>query len=62
MISSLITLIVFLCLICLVVYLVYFILSRIPLPDPVKTVVYVLMGLVLLLWVLTNFDLVNLRL
>lgn len=35
-----------------VIWLVWFILSRIPIPEPIRTVVYVVVGLICLLWVL----------
>lgn len=51
MLTILLTLLV----IAVVAYVVYLVINMLPLPAPVKTIAYLILGLVLLLWVLSVF-------
>lgn len=42
---------------CLIAYLIFYALSRIPLPEPVRTVVTVLIALILLIFIIQRFGL-----
>jgi len=55
MISLLITLL----LVAVVVYIVYLILGMISLPDPIKKIIYLVVGLIVILWLLQYFGLLS---
>jgi hypothetical protein len=56
--TSLVALLIWLLIFMLVVWLVFFILSRIPLPEPWRTVITAIVGLILLLVLLRQFGFV----
>jgi len=42
---------------CLIAYLVFWALAQIPLPDPVRTIITVLIALILLIFIIQRFGL-----
>ena len=42
---------------CVIIYVIYLILGIIALPAPIKNIVYLIVGLVILLWLLDSFGL-----
>lgn len=57
MISFLITLLIG----AAVIYVVYLIVGMINLPAPIKNIVYIVVGLIILVWLLSYFGLYDLR-
>ena len=55
MISLLITLL----LVAVIVYIVYLILGMISLPDPIKKIIYLVVGLIIIIWLLQYFGLLT---
>ena len=55
--SGLLGLLVAIVVLCLVAYLVFFALAKIPLPEPVRVVVTVLVALIFLLFIVQRFNL-----
>ena len=58
MISLLITLLIA----AVVIYVLYLIIGMINLPAPIKNIVYLIVGLIILLWLLSSFGLYTLPL
>lgn len=44
----------YVCVLCLVIWLVFFVVGQIPMPQPIRTVITVIIGVVLLLWLLNH--------
>ena len=59
-IDGLVRLIIYLLLGGLVIYLVYWILGMLTLPQPVKTVILIVVAVVVLLWLLSTFNIFTL--
>lgn len=59
-IHGLIALIIYLVLGGLVIYLVYWILGMLTLPQPVKTVILIIVAVIVLLWLLSTFGIFTL--
>lgn len=57
MISILVTLLIA----AIVIYVVYLIVGMINLPAPIKNIVYLILGLIILLYLLSYFGLYNIR-
>ena len=55
--GGLLGLLVAIILLCLVAYLIFYALSRIPLPEPVRVVVTVLIALIFLVFIVRQFNL-----
>ena len=55
MVKTLVSLLV----LCIVIYVIYLILNMIQLPAPIKTIVYLIVGLVLLVWLLRYFGIMD---
>jgi hypothetical protein len=53
--TSLVSLLVWLLIFCVVVFLVFYILGHIPLPEPWRTVITAIIGIILLLVLLQQF-------
>jgi hypothetical protein len=58
--DGLIRLIIYLLLGGLVIYLVYWIIGMLTLPQPVKTVILIIVAVIVLLWLMATFGIFNL--
>lgn len=45
----------------IVIYVIYLILGMVALPAPIKNIVYLIVGLIILLWLLNSFGLYTFR-
>lgn len=50
-----ITFLVTLLLICVLVYVAHLVIGLLKLPDPIKTIAYIIVGLIVLFWLLNYF-------
>lgn len=55
--SGLLSLLVAIVVLCLICYVIFWALGRIPLPDPIRTIVVVLIALILLVYIVNRFGL-----
>jgi len=55
--TGLVGLLISIIVICLIAYIVFWALGQIPLPDPIRTVVVVLVALILLVFIIQRFGL-----
>ncbi len=58
--TGLLSLLVAAIVLCLVLYLLFFVLQQIALPQPVRTVIVVLVALIILLWMVDRYGLLSL--
>jgi hypothetical protein len=59
-INGLVRLIIYLLLGGLIIYIVYWILGMLTLPQPVKTVILIILAVIVLLWLLSTFGIFTL--
>lgn len=57
--AGLVTILVWIILLCLIGYLIFWALAKIPLPEPVRVVVTVLIVLIFLLFIVQRFSLLS---
>lgn len=57
--SGLITLPITVVLVALVIYIIYWALGEIPLPQPIRTVIWVVVALIIVLYILNRFSLLT---
>jgi hypothetical protein len=57
--EGLLGLLVAIVVICLIAYIIFWALGQIPLPDPIRTIIIVLVALILLVFIVQRFGLLN---